>query len=124
VRFGVGGYILKHENYYNIQDAINEVLEYKRSPLNPTIARKTLEYLSRIKSEHNDKEVDLIQHLLTDREKEVLLHLVNGYDAKRIADIMTINTLTVRKHISNIYSKLHVNSKAQVISLALKNKWF
>jgi DNA-binding NarL/FixJ family response regulator len=29
----------------------------------------------------------------------------------------------VRKHISNIYEKLHVTSKTQVVKLALKNKW-
>jgi len=40
------------------------------------------------------------------------------------AEITDISTLTVRKHIANIYNKLHVNSKAQVISMAHKNKWF
>ncbi|MCC7029973.1 MAG: response regulator transcription factor, partial [Chitinophagaceae bacterium] len=34
-----------------------------------------------------------------------------------------ISTLTVRKHIANIYIKLHVNSKAQVISMVHKNQW-
>jgi len=52
-----------------------------------------------------------------------LMHMVNGYDAKRISELINISTLTVRKHISNIYHKLHVNSKAQVISLAHKNHW-
>jgi DNA-binding CsgD family transcriptional regulator len=51
------------------------------------------------------------------------MHMVNGYDAKRIAEITQISTLTVRKHIANIYNKLHVNSKAQVISMAHKNHW-
>jgi DNA-binding NarL/FixJ family response regulator len=61
--------------------------------------------------------------LLTEREFEVLQHLVNGYDAKRIAELTGISTLTVRKHIANVYNKLHVNSKAQVISMAHKNNW-
>jgi DNA-binding CsgD family transcriptional regulator len=60
---------------------------------------------------------------LSEREREILMHMVNGYDAKRIAEITQISTLTVRKHIANIYNKLHVNSKAQVISMAHKNHW-
>jgi DNA-binding NarL/FixJ family response regulator len=49
--------------------------------------------------------------------------MVSGWDAKRIASELNVSVLTVRKHIANIYDKLHVNSRAQVISLALKNKW-
>ena len=48
----------------------------------------------------------------------------HGLDAKRIAENLSISTLTVRKHISNIYEKLHVHSKAQIISLANQYKWF
>ncbi|MEI9809580.1 MAG: LuxR C-terminal-related transcriptional regulator [Bacteroidota bacterium] len=57
------------------------------------------------------------------QEKEILQYMVNGWDAKRISSVLNISVLTVRKHIANIYDKLHVNSKAQVISLAHKNKW-
>jgi DNA-binding NarL/FixJ family response regulator len=53
-----------------------------------------------------------------------LQHTVNGWDAKRIAAALSISTLTVRKHIANIYEKLHVQSKAQVIQMVHKNKWF
>jgi DNA-binding NarL/FixJ family response regulator len=61
--------------------------------------------------------------VITDREKEILQLMVNGWDAKRIASELSLSVLTVRKHIANIYTKLHVTSKAQVISLAHKNKW-
>ncbi|MBS1745286.1 MAG: response regulator transcription factor, partial [Bacteroidetes bacterium] len=60
---------------------------------------------------------------ITEREKEILQQMINGWDAKRIASALNLSVLTVRKHISNIYEKLHVNSKAQVISLAHKNNW-
>ena len=60
---------------------------------------------------------------LTVREKEILQYTVTGWDAKRIAAHLLISTLTVRKHIENIYHKLHVQSKAEVISMAHKNKW-
>jgi DNA-binding CsgD family transcriptional regulator len=61
--------------------------------------------------------------ILSEREKEILQNTINGLDAKKIAEILKISVLTVRKHIANIYGKLHVNSKAQVISMAHKNKW-
>lgn len=60
---------------------------------------------------------------ITQREKEILQHMVSGWDAKRIASELNISTLTVRKHIANIYEKLHVNSRAQIIMLATKHKW-
>lgn len=124
IQAGASGYLLKHENYYSINEAIREVLEFGGSPLSPAIARKTLQLLSK---PHGSAEVNnsatIIDTLLTEREREVLVNLVNGYDAKRIGEIISINTLTVRKHIANIYNKLHVNSKAQIISLAHQNKW-
>ncbi|MFI5187020.1 MAG: response regulator transcription factor, partial [Chitinophagales bacterium] len=60
----------------------------------------------------------------SEREKEILQYTVNGWDAKRIAIVLNISTNTVRKHVANIYEKLHVQSKAQIIQMAHKNKWF
>jgi DNA-binding NarL/FixJ family response regulator len=61
---------------------------------------------------------------ITEREKQILQYMVNGWDAKRIASTLSLSVLTVRKHIANIYDKLHINSRAQVISLAHNQKWF
>ncbi len=122
IQAGASGYLLKHENYHSILQAIQEVTEYGGAPMSPAIARKTLKILGQKKNvEHSNTSV--LESLLTERELEVLQHLVNGYDAKRIAEITGISTLTVRKHIANVYNKLHVNSKAQVISMAHKNNW-
>lgn len=122
IQAGASGYLLKHESYHTILQAIQEVLEFGGAPMSPAVARKTLKILGHKKnSEQTDTSV--IESLLTEREFEVLQHLVNGYDAKRIAEITGISTLTVRKHIANVYTKLHVNSKAQVISMAHKNNW-
>lgn len=122
IQAGASGYLLKHESHLTIRQAIQEVLDFGGAPMSPAIARKTLKILGQKKNtEHTDTSV--IESLLTEREFEVLQHLVNGYDAKRIAEFTGISTLTVRKHIANVYTKLHVNSKAQVISMAHKNNW-
>ena len=47
----------------------------------------------------------------------------NEFTTKQIADTLFISIYTVRKHIANIYEKLHVNSNTQVMNLAYKNKW-
>ncbi|MEO7048523.1 MAG: LuxR C-terminal-related transcriptional regulator, partial [Ferruginibacter sp.] len=61
---------------------------------------------------------------ITNREEEILKHMVNGWDAKRISSVLNISVLTVRKHIANIYEKLHVQSRAEIINMAHLNKWF
>jgi DNA-binding NarL/FixJ family response regulator len=127
IQAGASGYLLKHESHHTIREAIDEILEYGGAPMSPAIARKTLKLLGQKNSSEQKEKTksneSVLDTLLSEREREVLTHMVNGYDAKRIAEIINISTLTVRKHIANIYTKLHVNSKAQVISLAHKNNW-
>jgi len=123
IQAGASGYLLKHESHHTLYESIFEVLEYGGAPMSPAIARKTLKLLGQQKSQEQKPPSDLMDSLLSEREREVLLHMVNGYDSKRIGELTNISTLTVRKHISNIYLKLHVNSKAQVISMAHKNHW-
>ncbi len=53
-----------------------------------------------------------VDTILSQREKEILLHTTKGYGAAQVAEILQISVLTVRRHIANIYAKLHVKSKA------------
>lgn len=123
IRGGASGYLLKHESNASIRNAITEVLEYGGAPMSPAIARKTLQLLSAGVATNGSSNSSL-NHFLSEREIQILKHTVNGWDAKRIGIQLDISVLTVRKHIANIYVKLHVNSKAQIISLAHKNHWF
>lgn len=122
IQAGASGYLLKHESSDQIIQAVQNVLEFGGAPMSPGIARKTLQLLSRKESLTPTAKINM-PNLLTEREKEVLSHLVNGWDAKRISTELEISSLTIRKHIANIYQKLHVNSQAQVINLAHKNNW-
>lgn len=54
---------------------------------------------------------------LTDREYEILKLLNNGCSNKEICDKLVISPSTVKKHIYNIYSKMGVKSRAQLINL-------
>lgn len=121
IKAGAVGYLLKHESGQKIYDCLIETMENGGSGISPSIARKALEML--IKSDKEEVSDSLIERTLTPKEKQILELLVKGLDAKRIAEAIDSNTLTVRKHIANVYKKLHVNSKAQIISLANKEKW-
>jgi len=122
IKAGARGYLLKHEGHQALKDAVTNVMEYAGAPMSPAIARKTLQILSRSNDISKLPKGSMPQHLTT-REKEILQYTVNGWDAKRIAVQLCISTLTVRKHIENIYHKLHVQSKAEVMNMAHKNNW-
>ncbi|MBS1947114.1 MAG: response regulator transcription factor [Bacteroidetes bacterium] len=122
IKAGACGYLLKHEEFEVLKNAVIDVLEFGGAPMSPAIARKTLNLLSKSPNIAAQGKLPMPDHL-TKREKEILQYTVNGWDAKRIAAALFISTLTVRKHIDNIYHKLHVQSKAEVINMAHKNNW-
>jgi len=122
IKAGADGYLLKDEKITAIVECIQQLSEVGGAPMSPRIARKALDLLikapSIINAEPNTKDI----YLLTDRENEVLLLLIDGYQYRTIAEKLFISTHTVRRHIANIYNKLHVTSKAQAIKLATRNK--
>lgn len=124
IKAGASGYLLKHEPASVLQNAVVNVLETGGSPMSPAIARKILNLLSHTQKPEAASAPNELPSVLTDREKEILQHTVNGWDAKRISSALDISVLTVRKHIANIYQKLHIQSKAQAMQMAHKNKWF
>lgn len=123
IRAGASGYLLKHESARVLEAAVVDVLQTGGAPMSPAIARKALQLLCRPPEAEPEKATAEMPVSITDREKEILQHMISGWDAKRIASELNLSVLTVRKHIANIYDKLHVNSRAQVITLAHKNKW-
>lgn len=122
IRAGAGGYLLKDDSAVNIIDAITNVVEYNGIPMSPSIARKTMELLRQSPAPVTSEKTET-ESVLTDREMEILKEMVTGKNYKAIGEKLFISPLTVRKHTANIYEKLHVNSRAQIINLAHKNKW-
>jgi len=112
---GASGYLLKHTSLPEIKEAINVLLQ-GGSPMSPQIARKVINYFSQ-DSPKKETSTDL-----TPREQEIVVGLVDGLSYKMIADRLDISIDTVRAHIRNIYKKLHVNSKAEVIAKSLKGE--
>lgn len=123
IRAGAVGYFLKDEKIENIIRGIHDVLESGGSPMSPRIARKALQLLMNAKVETAGPDAPDDSNL-SDREKEILKLMVEGHDYKAVAEKLFISPHTVRKHIANIYDKLHVTSKVQAVRLAIKKKWF
>lgn len=124
IRAGASGYLLKHESSSFLHKAVIYVVESGGAPMSPAIARKALQLLINSSKSATATSGDALPSIITEREKEILEYTVNGWDSKRIATKINISTLTVRKHIANIYKKLQVQSKAQIMQMAHKNKWF
>lgn len=102
---GASGYILKGTPLADIKDGIVAVSN-GGSYMSPAIARKVINFFTPVKV-HNEK--------LTDRETEIVKALADGLSYKLIADRLSISIDAIRFHTKNIYKKLHVNSKAEVI---------
>ena len=125
IKAGANGYLLKDEPLEKIKDAIRSLLDDAGAPMSPSIARKALELLmnATVNYKATEKETET-DYNLSDREKEILKHLVNGLEYKEIAEITGTSPNTIRNHITNIYKKLHVTSKAQAIRKMINKKWF
>lgn len=59
---------------------------------------------------------------LTAREQEVLQQVLAGRSNREIAQVLSISESTVKTHVRNIYSKVQVTSRAELISTLLKNQ--
>lgn len=122
IKAGAHGYLLKEDTAVNIIDAITTVYYHNGIPMSPGIARKAMELLKQLPPLHSNI-ADSATYLLSTREMDVLKELVSGKNYKAIGETLYISPMTVRKHVSNIYEKLHVNSRAQVINIAHKKNW-
>jgi DNA-binding CsgD family transcriptional regulator len=58
---------------------------------------------------------------LTQREKDVLYWAVEGKSAWEIGVILSITERTVKFHLSNVYKKLNVSTRAQAVAQAIRN---
>ena len=125
IKAGADGYLLKDEKVAAIIDCIQQLVEIGGAPMSPRIARKALDLLMHKGFEKNvakDVPGKTEMYLLSERETEVLQLLVDGYNYRSIAEKLFLSTHTVRKHIANIYDKLHVTSKAQAIKIATNDR--
>jgi DNA-binding NarL/FixJ family response regulator len=110
---GASGYIIKKTTPQKMLEAIRELYE-GGAPMSSQIARKVVTAFQS-KPSTSDHSLDV----LTKREKEILEMLSKGLVYKEIADQLFISSETVRKHVYNVYAKLHVSNRVEAV-----NKFF
>ena len=113
IKAGALGYLLKDSSPEELVEAIHRVHSGQAS-LHPAIARKLLHELSHPGGRPTSPDP------LTDREVEVVRMLAKGMSNRQIADEMVISEATVRTHVSNILSKLHLASRTEAALYALR----
>ena len=111
---GASGYLLKNTSFPEMKQAI-EIIYAGGSMMSPPIARKVMEHF-------RPGRKNQVESPLTQKEKEIVQGLVDGLSYKMIADSASISIETVRTHIKNIYKKLHVHCKADVIRKSLSGE--
>lgn len=114
---GASGYLLKEENGLKIHEAINSAMSGGAS-MSPSIALRTLKLIR----EPRPNKLGTTNFELTRRELEILTQLKNGLTYEQIASNLNISYHTVRKHVENIYRKLHVTNKTEAVIKAQENR--
>lgn len=112
LRAGAQGYMVKDEAK-EIQIARLREIINGQPPLTPGVSQRILKYFE------NTSPVNDIEQL-TPREREILLLLSKGYSKPEISRMLHLSINTVSTHTKQIYSKLHINSRAEAVSKAIQ----
>jgi DNA-binding NarL/FixJ family response regulator len=113
IKAGALGYLMKDASPDELVSTIHTVY-LNRMSLPPELARKVM-----LRSPQSVAEHPL--DVLTNREKDVLRWVVQGYSNKQIAAELSVSTTTVRTHVSNLLRKLNLENRTQLALFARQN---
>ena len=114
-RAGVSAWVAKEQDTAELETVVRGVVE-GRSWFPPEMLGEILRQLRddiRHVKEHDD-----VLNLLSPRERDVLLSMMEGKRGRQIAQDLMISTDTVRAHIRNIFAKLDVHSRLEAVRVA------
>jgi DNA-binding NarL/FixJ family response regulator len=116
LKAGAHSYIVKKSKAYQILDAIKELYNGEM-PISSCIARKMLNH---IPQENSNVEAQSSFHI-TAKESDILKLLSKGHSYQQIADLSFVSIKTTRRHIYNIYKKLHADNRTEALNKFFKN---
>ncbi|MBL0739901.1 response regulator [Chryseolinea lacunae] len=111
---GADGYLLKRDTSLQLIPAIRDVIE-GGAPMSPGIARKVLTAFHKPKLSEGE-------YHITEREQQVLNLLARGFSYRMIGIEYSISPETVKRHLKNIYQKLHVQCGPEAVAKAIRAK--
>jgi DNA-binding NarL/FixJ family response regulator len=121
IEAGATGYVLKGCTSEELVHAIEQILE-GGAPISSLLARMLLKKLRSVQDSLPPVKADALANdtgvLLSERETDVLKLVAQGYVNKEIARKLDISGHTVGSHIKNLYRKLAVNTRVQVVRAA------
>jgi DNA-binding NarL/FixJ family response regulator len=112
---GADGYLLKKDSWAHLVNAIREVYE-GGAPMSPGIANRVL------KAFRNPKQQPKQDYHITEREHQVLELLARGFSYRMIGIEFSISPETVKRHLKNIYQKLHVQCGPEAVAKAIRER--
>jgi len=105
---GANGYLLKDGDLQKLADTLIEIEKNEGSALSPSVARRILSYFQ-------PRTAQLQPESLNEQELKISRLLVDGLSYQEVADAINITVNGVRYHIKNIYAKLHIKSKGELL---------
>lgn len=117
VRAGASGYLLKRDAGADLAQGIRAVHQWG-AVLHPVAARAILSAY---------QECDCAERLdslerLTDREREILILVAEGYTNPQIAEMLHVSPKTVDGHRTSLMSKLDLHDRTEVVKYALRRQ--
>lgn len=116
MKAGASGYILKESGATDLVEAIKNVAagkQYFSSDVSSVLVKSIME----------DVPKKHVRDIVSEREKEVIVLVAQGYSNNEIGDKMCLSPRTVESHRRNIMQKLDVKNTAEMISYANKQSW-
>lgn len=118
IKAGADGYVLKDVKQGELLKIIRMILE-NQAFIDPRLTRKVFHQLIH---KPTAEEPGLTRPILTQRELQVLLHLVEGKSNREIADAVCLSPDTVKSHLKNIYQKMGARNRSHASKIALQKK--
>ncbi len=116
IQAGASGYILKSAPHEELVKAILHVVKGD-AYLSPSATKRLMgDYLAKVK---NGEHAGTFESL-TDREKEILAKVAQGYSNKEIAEQLVISVKTVESHKANLMEKLNLKTRPDLVKFAMK----
>lgn len=117
LRAGAAGFLLKDVEAAALIEAIHTLVRGD-SLVAPAVTRSLIDYAMRQRDEPAGAVDPRVLGELSEREREVLTLLARGLSNAQVATALFLGETTIKSHVSNLLTKLHLRSRVQAVVLA------